>query len=93
MTQGKKHRKNAKDDKKLYIENDENLADVLKDVDVSINTDVLTNAIKNASTEGSEVHVSKIYEELRKSLPTADEKKEMMHSSAHFVMPPDTEDL
>ena len=101
MTQGTKHRKNTKDDKKLYIENDENLADVLKDVDVPMNTDVLENAIKNASLDGSKVPVSKVYEELRKSLPIADKndennvsnENEMTHSSAYFEVKPDTEDL
>ena len=61
--------------------------------DTSINTDVLTNAIKNVDSSEPEVSVSKIYEELRKSLPDVNEANETAHSSAYFEVKPDTEDL
>ncbi|MBR2207547.1 MAG: hypothetical protein IJ859_01930 [Synergistaceae bacterium] len=101
MTQGKKHKKHI--NKKIYIEDsDGNMESDLSDfeaTDTSINTDVLTNAIKNVDSTEPEVSVSKIYEELRKSLPDVDENiknneaNETAHSSAYFEVKPDTEDL
>ncbi len=98
MTQGKKHKKHI--NKKIYIEDsDGNLGADLEDIDTSINADVLTNAIKNVDSTEPEVFVSKIYEELRKSLPDVDENdknneaNETAHSSAYFEVKPDTEDL
>ena len=98
MTQGKKHKKHI--NKKIYIEDsDGNLESDLEAIDMSINTDVLTNAIKNVDSTEPEVPVSNIYEELRKSLPDVDENiknneaNETAHSSAYFEVKPDTEDL
>ena len=95
MTQGKKHKKHI--NKKIYIEDsDGNLESDLEDIDTSINTDVLTNAIQNVNGTEPEVSVSKFYEELRKSLPDVDENdknNETAHSSAYFEVKPDTEDL
>ena len=96
MTQGKRRRKHSKDDKKIFTEYSDS---DLESIEHSINTDVLTNAIKNMNTTDSEVSVSTIYEELRKSLPTVDENNEntkdneISHSSAYFEVKPDTEDL
>ena len=103
MTQGKKHKKHI--NKKIYIEDsDGNLESDLEAVDTSINTNVLTDAIKNVDSKEPEVAVSKIYQELRKSLPDIDENdknneandneaNETVHSSAYFEVKPDTEDL
>ncbi|MBR2209490.1 MAG: hypothetical protein IJ859_11840 [Synergistaceae bacterium] len=100
MTQGKRRKKQSKDDKKIFTEcSDSDSEYDLESIEHSINTDVLTNAIKNMNTTDSEVSVSNIYEELRKSLPTVDENNEatkdneISHSSAYFEVKPDTEDL
>lgn len=98
MTQGKKHKKHI--NKKIYIEDSDGILESdLEAIDMSINTDVLTNAIKNVDSTEPEVPVSNIYEELRKSLPDVDENiknneaNETAHSSAYFEVKPDTEDL
>lgn len=95
MTQGKRRRKHITNDEKNYVED----SDIdLENIDPSINTDVLKNAIQSMNATEPEIHVSTIYEKLKKSLPVVDGNKnnegnETAHSSAYFEVKPDTEDL
>ena len=84
MTQGNKRKKNIEN----YQQPDND--DLLN---ASINPEVITNAIQNLDITKPELQVSDIYEELKKSLPTANKNQEKTHNSAQFEVIPDTEDL
>ena len=84
MTQANKRKKNIGNYQQ--VDNDSLL-------NASINSEVITNAIKNMDITKPELQVSEIYDELKKSLPNANKNQEKTHNSAQFEVIPDTEDL
>ena len=69
--------------RKKHIEDhaDSNVAEV--------SSEFITNIVNDVKEAETDEQVSEIYESLKKSLPTVNKT----HSSAHFDIPPDTEDL
>jgi len=75
IAQGNRRRKHIEDHA------DSNVAEV--------SSEFITNIVNDVKKAETDDQVSKIYEDLEKSLPAFNKT----HSSAHFDIPPDTEDL